>query len=133
MGKRNRLTQSIITTGMLFFVIIITKSIHTVPWWSFIVPVILLGMVLKLRNWDIPYFLIGFVAGFLIWFGTDIYFDITLPGNVLGKLGKILSVSRIIIMALSGIIGGLLNGLALYTGQQLLVNTHIPVTEKDVW
>jgi hypothetical protein len=135
MPPNTRLKQSLTAAGILLLVIVATKALSAIPWWSFVISVMLLGMVLKWARYDIPYFMIGFVTGFLLWLGANAYFDMTMPGLVFEKLGKILSVPKIAIMVISGVMGGLLSGLAFYTGKQLFLNGPAPEGDADqqVW
>ena len=67
----------------------------------------------------------GFLAGFLVWFGSNLYFDFTLSSSVLNKISLILSIPKILILLASGILGGLLTGLSLYTGKKMLTQDEI--------
>ncbi|MGB8192056.1 MAG: hypothetical protein WCF67_09060 [Chitinophagaceae bacterium] len=130
--KQSKLLQNLAIATILACIIIITKNITILPWWSFIIPVMIFGILLKLKKYAFPSFLLGFITGFLLWFFADLYFDVTLGGGILEKLGNVLSVHKTVIMSIAGLIGGLLNGLALYTGY-LLIKTPVAAIEKKVW
>src|SRR5882757_9443734 len=102
------------------FLILLTRMAGGLPWWSFVVPVFLFGMISKLLRWELPGFFIGSLGGFIIWFGTNLYYDIIYQGIVLDKMAAVLSVPKMIILLGSGLIGGLLSGLALYTGRSVI-------------
>ena len=107
---------------------IFTKKIEYFPWWSFVIPVLIFGMVITIRNWHFSSFTAGFLSGFLTWFGANLYFDLTLNGIVLDKIGLLLSVPKIIVLLISGLIGGLLTGLALYSGKAIAFKKPIKFT-----
>ena len=57
----------------------------------------------------------------MVWFGANLCFDMTYNGIILNKIGLLLSVHKIIVLLISGIIGGLLTGLALYAGKSMII------------
>lgn len=130
---KSGLSQSLVTLGILFLIIIPVKLIPEIPWWGFIIPVFLLGLLLKYLNFTILYFFVGFLAGFIIWAGFSIYFDIVYSGAMLQKLGGVISVSRSVVILISGFLGGLLSGLALFAGQYLLISKKFFGIEGKVW
>ena len=125
MKKKN--LDSFKTILLVFILVILTRMIGTLPWWSFVVPVGILGVVITLKNWDVACFAIGFIAGFIIWLGADIYFDRTLDGNIFNRVAALMSVSKIGVFLISGSIGGILTGLALYTGKSIVFNKTSPL------
>ena len=54
--------------GVVIGVVVSTQSITTLPWWTFVIPVAGLGIVIGLKKIDINFFGIGFLAGFMVWF-----------------------------------------------------------------
>jgi hypothetical protein len=115
MKKKTR--DNIKTALLLIPLIILTRLIDTLPWWIFVIPVLALGVTITLKKWEISSFSVGWLCGFLIWIGANLYFDQMLDGDILTKIGRLLSVPKIVVLLVSGIIGGLLTGLALYTGK----------------
>jgi hypothetical protein len=115
MKKKTR--DNIKTALLLIPLIIVTRMIDTLPWWIFVIPVLALGVALTLKKWEISSFSVGWLSGFIIWIGANLYFDQMLYGDILTKIGLLLSVPKMIVLLVSGIIGGLLTGLALYTGK----------------
>ena len=101
------------------------KMVPGLPWWAFVVPVAMLGIVITLLKWKVSSFLIGFLGGFLVWFGGNLYFHIAFEGRILSKLG---STAELIILLASGLMGGLLTGLALYTGKSIVHNKKAELT-----
>lgn len=102
----------------------VTSSFMTaagnVPWWTFVIPVIGLGVVMAIKRWKVSVFLAGFIPGFVVWGGANLYFASIFPGAVLEKIAMLLSLHMIVIVLLSGLIGGLLFALALYTGKSIV-------------
>jgi hypothetical protein len=90
------------------------------PWWSFILPVILFGVFTQLMNWRVSGFAIGFLCGFIVWLGANLYYDMILNSAVLDKIGHLLSVPKLIVMLMSSMIGALVTGLAMYTGKSMV-------------
>lgn len=122
--KKN-IIDTVKTISLILVIIMLTGMIDGLPWWSFVVPVLILGVIISYRKWNVAGFAVGFIAGFIIWFMANLYFDITLGGTILNKIGLLLSVSKITVLVFSGIIGGVLTGLALYTGKSI-------VSEKEI-
>ena len=120
MKKKTR--DNIKTALLLIPLIILTRLIDTLPWWFFVIPVLALGVTLTWRKWEFSSFAIGWLSGFLIWIGANLYFDKMLDGDILTKIGLLLAVPKIVVLLVSGIIGGLLSGLALYTGKAAVYN-----------
>lgn len=118
MKKKTR--DNIKTALLLILLIILTRLIDILPWWSFVIPVLIFGIVIRLKKWEVSGFMVGWLSGFLLWIGANMFFDATLQGDVLYKIGLLLSVPKIIVLLVSGIIGGLLTGLALYTGRAIV-------------
>ena len=107
---------------------ILTGMIAVLPWWSFVVPVLLSGMALPFLRWNVPSFTVGFLSGFIVWLVANAIFDMAYHG-MLAKIGLLLSVQKIVVLLAAGLIGGLLNGLALYTGKSILTASTIANSE----
>lgn len=120
-GKPNNTRLSNLkATIIIVLILVATRMIGSLPWWSFVVPVLILGIVLALKKWQVSGFGPGFLAGFLVWLGASIYYDMALPANTFSMLGKLFSIPPVTIFILSGFIGGLLTGLAFYTGKYIV-------------
>ena len=126
MKKKN--AENLKTVLLVFILVIFTRMIRGLPWFTFVVPVAILGLVITLKKWEVPCFAIGFITGFVIWLGADIYFDSILTGNVIRRVAVLMSVSKPVVFLISGTIGGVLTGLALYTGKSVVHNTAGPLT-----
>src|ERR1044072_5277707 len=94
-------TEAIKIILLIICLVWVTKSIEMLPWWSFVIPVLLFGVVISIKKWRVAGFGIGFIAGFIIWFGGNMYFDITQNGIVLQKIGLLISVPKIVVMLIA--------------------------------
>ena len=117
---------------ILVVVIIFTKMIDSLPWWSFVIPVSLVGLLSTFLNWKIPVFTIGFSVGFIIWFSANFYFDVINGGIILDKIGAVVAVPKIVLLFASGIIGGIMTWLALYIGQSMFSSGGDIVEFEDI-
>ncbi len=95
---------------------IIIESIAIIPWWSYLIIVFVIGVCLPLNRWRVPSFLSGFTSGFLIWTMSTVFFEIYFKGEIMSTTAEIFGLPYIILLFSIGIIGGLLSGLALYSG-----------------
>lgn len=112
--------HSVKTFFITIVIVFLTGLIDSLPWWSFIIPIALLGILLNFLKWNISSFSIGFLAGFIIWSGTNFYLDRTGNGIMLNKISELLLTNKFVLLMVAGVIGGLLSGLALYTGTSAL-------------
>lgn len=108
---------------LLFALILLVKLFNGIPWWSFIVPVLALGMLASAKGWKVSGFTTGFITGFVTWAGANLYYHLTFSGDLVSRVG---ARAGIIVLIASGIVGGLLTGLAFYTGQQVMKTTSEP-------
>lgn len=114
-----KISDNLKMIAILIPAIILIKLIDALPWWSFIVVVMSLGIATGVKQWKISAFLIGFLCGFMIWLGGNLYFHFAYQGELLERIG---TAPRIIVLLVSGLMGGVLTGLALYTGRAIAVN-----------
>jgi hypothetical protein len=112
------------TALLLFPVIVLTKLVDSLPWWSFVIPVLALGIIITLKKWNVSCFIVGFLTGFLIWAGASLYFDVKYDGVFLDRLGIM---PKLIILLGSGMIGGVLTGLALFIGRSLALDRKVEI------
>lgn len=99
---------------------ILIGVINGIPWWSFVVVVVMFGAFAAFRNWKIAVFPVGFFSGMLVWAGLNLYYHIVYGGSAFDKIGMILSVNGWMIYLIAGMIGGLLTSLALYSGVSMV-------------
>jgi hypothetical protein len=90
------------------------------PWWSFVIPVLLFGTGIAYGKWKVPVFPLGFIAGFIVWFGGNFYFNEGSAGLIIERLAHWAGLPVIFVFIAAGITGGLVAGLALYTGKVML-------------
>lgn len=113
---KKKIQRAISVTPAATLLMLLSGALLPYPWWSFIIPLILLGAALKWRRQHFYYFLSGFLAGFIVWTGANFYYDATLHGTVFQRMGQVIGMPPFVVPLLSGLAGGLLGGLALYTG-----------------
>jgi hypothetical protein len=114
---KKKIINDIKTGAIVIPIILLARISIGEPWWLFVIPVLLIGVFITYRKWQIDSFIVGFLSGFIVWLGANIYFHLTFHDLVLAKVGSLLSVPEAAIIFFSGLIGGLLTGLALYTGK----------------
>jgi hypothetical protein len=105
-----------LTIAILILVSISIQLLTILPWWSFLIAVFLLGMILPLKKWNVSAFLIGFASGFLAWSLSTFYFEIVYKSEIINTVAKMISVPYILLYIIIGIMGGLPSGLAFYSG-----------------
>ena len=118
---QQKLVKSAGIVVFIVFTIIITGMLPGLPWWSFVIPVMVLGFVMALKKWPIPAFIVGFTGGFITWLGAGIFFDTVYAGALLEKLALLFNLPKFLLMIGAGCIAGVLSGLALHTGKSMLV------------
>lgn len=104
---------------ILIIVVVTMGTLDFVPWWSFLVPVFLLGVLLPLQKWKVNTFSWGFIAGFIVWVLSSAYFEIAYQGEIMQSIAKIIGINSFWLRLAIGVIGGLLTGLGLYSGYLL--------------
>jgi hypothetical protein len=108
--------KKLITLAILIILSIIMGTLNFLPWWSFLIPVFLLGMFLPLKKWKVAPFLWGFFGGFIVWLLSTTYFEIVYEGEIMNTVAKILKVKNYLLHVAIGVTGGLLTGLGMYSG-----------------
>ena len=108
--------KKIIAFAIVILVSLAVQLVPFLPWWTFLMPIFLVGVVLPLERWKISPFLMGFVAGFLVWFIATLYFETIYKGEIMSKISKIISIPDYLVYGIVGFIGGILTGLGLYSG-----------------
>lgn len=121
--------KNILVIVICGIVIVLMGNIDLLPWWSFVLPVIILGYGLGLLKWNLNAFIVGFISGFLIWFGGNLLFDVQYNGFIIVKLADLLHLPKILLLFLSGIIGGVITGLTMYVGLNILKGVELPNLE----
>jgi hypothetical protein len=91
--------------------------IEFLPWWIFVVPVMVLGALAAVAKYEIPYFSMGFLSGAVVWIVSNLYFNFIYGGYLIHRIGTGLGA---LALGGAGLIGGLLTGLAFYTGKSIV-------------
>lgn len=114
------------TMLIILLIVMVTAQFQNLPWWTFTIPVLVLGIITK------ESFMTGFIPGFSVWSGVNTYFDLRLHSGVLSRLGQFISLPEIAVILIAGLIGGLLSGLALYTGKSLSAKEKAPDVNSPI-
>ena len=102
-------------------IITLTQFLIELPWWSFLTISLLMGFIYTFKNWEIRPFTIGFISGFLNWLIISLVFHFRFNGSLIAKITPIFYINTTLFFIITGFIGGLLNGLACYTGYNVLI------------
>lgn len=90
------------------------------PWWSIALPGVLLGYLFKQKG--AASFGWGFLALFVLWGGQALYIHFANDGILSTRIAEMLGVgSPFLVILITGILGGLVSGLATLSGS--LLNT----------
>lgn len=113
---------------LLTFLILIAAFLLNLflPWWSIAIPGLIFGY--GFNHQPIPSFGWGFLALFLLWGGQALYIHFANDGILSSRIAEMLSVgSPLLVVLITGILGGLVSGLATLTGSLL---KETPSTRK---
>ncbi|WP_340064881.1 hypothetical protein [Ascidiimonas aurantiaca] len=121
------------TNSLLFLLacllIIISGLWHQLPWWSFVVPLFLLGALTSFNRYKAAFFRIGFLAGMLVWLLLTSWYNYIYLGDILSIIGTFIGMHKTIVILLSSLMGGLLSGLAMYAGASLFLKNEIDTVD----
>jgi hypothetical protein len=101
------------------------------PWWAYIVPVFVCGLILSYFLPKKSYALIGFVSGFITWVFMNWYFDWMWKGVILGKISAMFGLPTVFVLVIAGCIGGVLSALALYSGVKCIQAMRTSKMDQD--
>jgi hypothetical protein len=107
---------------LLAVLILITAFILNLflPWWSIAIPGLIFGYWRNQKA--LPSFGWGFLALFLLWGGQALYIHMANDAILSTRIAEMLSVgSPLIVVLITGILGGLVSGLATLTGSLINV------------
>lgn len=102
---------------LLTFLILIAAFVLNLflPWWSIAIPGVILGYFFNEKA--LMSFVWGFLALFLLWGGQALYIHIANEGILSSRIAEMLSIgSPLLVVLITGILGGLVSGLATMTG-----------------
>ncbi len=107
---------------LLILLIITAYLINLVlPWWGIAITGLILGFQMKPSFGKA--FGIGFLALFLLWGGQTLYIHLANDGVLSTRIAEMLNVgSPIFVILITGIVGGLVSGLAVLSGTLLKQN-----------
>ncbi|MBS1664525.1 MAG: hypothetical protein JST68_25995 [Bacteroidetes bacterium] len=115
-----------VRTGLILSALLVfSRLVTAAPWWSYVIPAFGLGMYAAFRKWKTACLRVGFLTGFLVWVCADAWFQHSLHGGLFRLAGR---AGGMAVFFASGIIGGLLSGLALYSGKSLLADKKSTLT-----
>ncbi|MEQ1744583.1 MAG: hypothetical protein ABMA02_04100 [Saprospiraceae bacterium] len=105
------------TLFVVVFVFAAGQICHVgLPWWGVVVPIgAVAGWLFPLQPWRS--WLAGFLGGFLLWAAYALILDISNDGILSARIGKLfMGLPRWGVLALTGLLGGLLAGFGSLTG-----------------
>ena len=107
---------SIILTALLTYAIGLFTSL---PWWSFAMAALVVAMAIHQKPFKS--FLSGFIALFLLWSILALMIDLSNEHILSKKVAQILPLggSSIVLIIVTGVVGGLVAGFAALTGSYL--------------
>lgn len=107
-------------TFILFTIVCISsvsvQMVNFLPWWSFLCLVFFLGIILPVKKARFSVFLLGFFAGATSWILPMFYYQFRYSGEIMSVFADCLDIHLVALMICIGILGGLISGLALYSG-----------------
>lgn len=123
--------KTIITFLVVAVIVVFVPLFDCIPWWTFLIPLFILGVALPLQKWRVHAFLTAFSAGLCAWLGATVYFEMSYDGQIVEIASGIAELDTWLLYIIIGLIGGVLSGLAFYSGFLLrkgreVLNLDIP-------
>ncbi len=114
------ITATILTVLLAFIAGILSFS----PWWGFALTSFLVAILVHQKGWKA--FLSGFLGLFLLWAGLAWWVDMQNNSLLSSKIAAILPLggNSVLLILVTGFVGGLVSGLAAITGSYLRVSSH---------
>jgi hypothetical protein len=111
-----KLVTAIVLTAFLAYV---AGIYSTLPWWSFAITSLIIAVAVHQRPWKA--FVAGFLGLFLLWAGMALLKDAANDHVLSTKVATILPMggSYLVLILVTGFVGGLVSGLAALTGSFL--------------
>lgn len=111
-----KLITAIVLTGFLAFVIGVYSNL---PWWGFVISSFLVALAVHQKPGKA--FLSGFLGLFILWVGIALLKDAANEHVLSVKVARILPLggSYLVLILVTGIVGGLTSGLAALSGSYL--------------
>jgi len=110
-----KLLAAIILTGLLAFI----GGLY-LPWWSIVIAALLVAVMVKQKAGIA--FITGFLGVFLLWGGLAWWINMKNEGILASKIASVLPLggSAIVLILVTGFIGGLVAGFAAMSGSYLV-------------
>jgi hypothetical protein len=102
-----------------FVTIILIQWLNVISWWSFLIPVFVIGILVGWKKLKVESFLCGFIAGFFAWILPTIFYEYVYEGAIMQQIADMIQLPYFLLLLIIGIIGGVTSGLALYSGYLL--------------
>ncbi len=114
------ITATILTVLLAFIAGILSFS----PWWGFALTSFLVAILVHQKGWKA--FLSGFLGLFLLWAGLAWWIDMQNNSLLSSKIAAILPLggNSVLLILVTGFVGGLVSGLAAITGSYLRASSH---------
>ncbi len=114
------ITATILTVLLAFIAGILSFS----PWWGFAITSFLVAILVHQKGWKA--FLSGFLGLFLLWAGLAWWIDMQNNSLLSSKIAAILPLggNSVLLILVTGFVGGLVSGLAAITGSYLRASSH---------
>ena len=111
-----KIMTAIVLTGFLAYVLGVYSSL---PWWGFAITSLVVSVSIHQKPGKA--FLCGFLGLFLLWAGMALVKDVANEHLLSSKVAHILPLggSYLVLILVTGIVGGLVSGLAALTGSYL--------------
>ena len=111
-----KILSAIVLTGFLAYV---TGLYSSLPWWSFVITSLIVSVAIHQRAGKA--FLAGFLGLFLLWAGMALVKDAANEHILSTKVAQVLPLggSYLVLILVTGVVGGLVSGLAALTGSYL--------------
>ena len=88
------------------------------PWWIIALVSMISAYIFKLKHWTAAMY--GLLAGFILWAGLSFYLDVENKHILSSKIGQLFGgVGSVALVAITGLIGGILAGLGSFVGSAL--------------
>ena len=125
--KNNEIVFMRFATGILLILVLNYVSGLVFPWWIIALVGLLVGYLINLT--PSKTFLAGFLACFILWAGIALYTDISNEHILATRVGALFTLKQpILIVLITGLVGGLITGMASLTGALLRKSLKRPMT-----
>ena len=101
------------------------------PWWSIAIAAFVAALLIYQRSWKA--FLAGFIGLLLLWGGLAFWIDLENESILSARIGELMGIGNnpILLIVITGIIGGLVGGFAAMSGSFLRGNKLTAAKNKS--